>query len=269
MSKIKIAVAGCLGRMGQQIIKQVVQDKRFIFIGGFEHKKHPKVSKKISDTINIKSNLIVSDNADRLIKEADVVIDFTTPQSTLSNIKKALLTKTAYIIGTTGINQRQIKIIKSSAKKIPILMSSNMSLGVNVLFGLVQQTAAVLKDIDYDIEISETHHKHKVDAPSGTALSLGEFAAIGRKTNLQKTKVFDRISKNTIRKKGDIGFSVTRGGEIAGEHTVSFIGSKDRIDLVHKANDRSIFVLGAIEAAAFTVKKKNGFFNMKDFLFRN
>ena len=269
MSKIKITVAGCLGRMGQQIIKQVVQDKRFIFIGGFEHKKHPKVNKKISDITDIKSNLIVSDSADKLIKEADIVIDFTTPESTLSNVKKASLTKTAYIIGTTGINQRQKKTIKSFAKKIPILMSSNMSLGVNILFDLVQQTAAALKDTDYDIEISETHHKHKIDAPSGTALSLGEFAAIGRKTNLQKTNVFDRISKNTIRKKGDIGFSVTRGGEIAGEHIVSFIGSKDRIDLVHKANDRSIFVLGAIEAAAFTVKKKNGFFNMKDFLFRS
>lgn len=269
MSKIKIAVAGCLGRMGQQIIKQVLQDKRFVFVGGFEHKKHPKINKKISDIVDIKSNLIVSDSADQIIKEADVVIDFTTPQSTLSNIKKASLTKTAYIIGTTGINQKQVEIIKSFSKKIPILMSSNMSLGVNVLFGLVQQTAAALKDVDYDIEISETHHKHKIDAPSGTALSLGEFAAKGRKANLQKTKVFDRTSKNTIRKKGNIGFSVTRGGEIAGEHTVSFIGTRDRIDLVHKAIDRSIFVSGAIEAAAFTVKKKKGFFNMEDFLFRN
>ena len=263
MSKIKIAVAGCLGRMGQEITKQVLQDKRFVFIGGFEHKKHPKINKKISDIIDIKSNLIVSDNADKVIKEADVVIDFTTPQSTLSNIKKASLTKTAYIVGTTGINPKQTTTIKSFSKKIPILMSSNMSLGVNTLFGLVQQTAAALKDVDYDIEISETHHKHKIDAPSGTALSLGEFAARGRKTNLQKTKVFDRTSKNTVRKMGNIGFSVTRGGEIAGEHTVSFIGINDRIDLVHKANNRCIFVLGAIEAAAFTVKKKNGFFGRK------
>jgi len=268
MSKIKIAVAGCLGRMGQEIVKQILQDKRFVFIGGFEHKKHPKINKKISDIVDIRSNLIVSDTADQIIKEADVVIDFTTPQSTLLNIKKASLSKTAYIVGTTGINQRQKKTIKSFAKKIPILMSSNMSLGVNVLFNLVQQTAAVLKDVDYDIEISETHHKHKIDAPSGTALSLGEFAAKGRKTNLQKIKVLERTSKNTIRKRGSIGFSVTRGGEIAGEHTVSFIGIKDRIDLIHKANDRSIFVLGAIEAAAFTAKKKNGFFDMKDFLFR-
>ena len=140
-------------------------------------------------------------------------------------------------------------------------MSSNMSLGVNLLFNLVQQTASALKDSEYDIEIAETHHKYKVDAPSGTALSLGEYAAMGRKTNLKKSQVLmDRTKKNTQRKKGDIGFSVIRGGEIAGEHTVSFIGANDRIDLVHKANNRSIFVSGAIEAAIFIVKEKKWFF---------
>ena len=143
-------------------------------------------------------------------------------------------------------------------------MSSNMSLGVNLLFNLVQQAASTLKDKDYDIEIAETHHKHKIDAPSGTALSLGEYAAKGRKANFQKAKVLDRTSKNLKRKKGKIGFSGTRGGEIAGEHTVSFIGSNDRVDLIHKASNRSIFVNGAIEAAIFISKKKKGFFSMKD-----
>ena len=143
-------------------------------------------------------------------------------------------------------------------------MSSNMSLGVNLLFNLVQQTAATLKDTDYDIEIAETHHKYKIDAPSGTALSLGEYAAKGRKTNFQNVKVLDRTSKNLKRKKGKIGFSVTRGGEIAGEHVVSFIGPNDRIDLVHRASNMSIFVDGAIEAAILIAKKKNGFFNIKD-----
>ena len=143
-------------------------------------------------------------------------------------------------------------------------MSPNMSLGVNLLFNLVQKSSAILSDEEYDIEISETHHKHKKDAPSGTALSLGDCAATGRKVKLNKTKVFDRTKKITSRKKGQIGFSVTRGGEIAGEHTVSFIGSNDRIDLFHKANNRSIFVSGAIEAAIFIYKKNNGFFSMKD-----
>ena len=143
-------------------------------------------------------------------------------------------------------------------------MSSNMSVGVNLLFNLVQQTAAALKNTDYDIEIAETHHKHKKDAPSGTAISLGEFVAIGRKTKLKKMQVLDRSKKFSPRKKGEIGFSVTRGGEIPGEHTVSFIGANDRIDLMHKASNRSIFVSGAIEAAIFISKKKRGFFNMKD-----
>ena len=160
----------------------------------------------------------------------------------------------------------QKKKVKGYSKKIPILMSSNMSLGVNLLFNLVKQTASALKDTNYDIEIAETHHKHKKDAPSGTALSLGEYAAEGRKTKLNISKVLDRTKKLTSRKKGDIGFSVTRGGEVAGEHTVSFIGENDRVDLVHKANNRSIFVTGASAAAVVVSKKKTRFFSMNDLI---
>ena len=266
MSKLKVAVAGCLGRMGQEIINKIIINKKLSFIGGFEHKSHPMINKKISDFTNIKSHLIITSNADQVIKNADVLIDFTTPSSSILNIKKAAENKTAVVIGTTGMNKNQKNKIKNYSKKIPILMSSNMSLGVNLLFNLVQQTASVLKDSEYDIEISETHHKHKIDAPSGTALSLGEYAASGRKVDLNKFQVMDRTKKNSKRKKGDIGFSVTRGGEIAGEHTVSFISANDRVDLVHKANNRSIFVSGAIEATIFISKKKNGFFDMKDLL---
>ena len=144
-----------------------------------------------------------------------------------------------------------------------------MSVGVNLLFNLVKQAAAALKDIDYDIEISETHHKHKVDAPSGTALTLGEYVAEGRKIEIDKAKVFDRTKKLSKRKMGDIGFSVIRGGEIAGEHTVSFISANDRVDFSHKANNRSIFVNGAIEGAIFLSKKKKGFFNIQDLFSKN
>ena len=266
MSKIKIAVAGCLGRMGQEISKKILQNKNLEFVGGFEHKRHKSINKSFNKVSNINSNKIVDSSPNKSIKEANVVIDFTTPDSTLENLKVASMNKTAFVIGTTGMTDAQKKKVKSFSKKIPILMSSNMSLGVNLLFNLVQQTATTLKDIDYDIEIAETHHKHKKDAPSGTALSLGEYAAKGRKINLNKSKILDRTKKLTSRKKGDIGFSVTRGGEIAGEHTVSFIGLNDRIDLVHKANNRSIFVSGAIEAAIFISNKKSGLFNMNDLL---
>ena len=267
MKKIKVVVAGCLGRMGQEISKQVLNNKDLEFIGGFEHKNHININKALNKVSKISSSKIVKSNPTQLIKDAHIVIDFTTPESTLENLKIASKNKTAVVIGTTGMTDLQKKKVRSYSKKIPILMSSNMSLGVNLLFNLVQQTASALKGIDYDIEIAETHHKHKKDAPSGTALSLGEYAAQGRKINLKKSKVLDRTSKLTSRKKGDIGFSVTRGGEIAGEHTVSFIGENDRVDLVHKANNRSIFVNGAINAAIFLSKKKSGFYNMNDLLF--
>jgi|TARA_B110000438_G_scaffold72446_2_gene72551 4-hydroxy-tetrahydrodipicolinate reductase len=267
MAKIKIAVAGCLGRMGQEITKQIIGNNRLDFVGGFEHKKHNNINKEFKKVSDINSTKLIDFNPLPSIKAANVLIDFTSPQSTLENVKIASLNKTAIIIGTTGMTESQKNKVKSYSKKIPILMSSNMSLGVNLLFNLVQQTAYALKNTDYDIEIAETHHKHKKDAPSGTALSLGEYAAKGRKISLNKSKVLDRTKKLTIRKNGDIGFSVTRGGEIAGEHTVSFIGENDRVDLVHKANNRSIFVKGAINAAIFVSKKKSGFYTMNDLLF--
>lgn len=266
MTKIKVGIAGCLGRMGQDLMRQILKDKTLLFVGGFEHKKNPKIGKKISEVTNINSNEVVTNNAISIFKIADVVIDFTTPQSTISNVKIASTTKTALVIGTTGINKVQKNKIKSFSKKTPILLSSNMSLGVNLLFDLVKQAASSLKGNEYDIEIAEAHHKHKVDAPSGTALSLGEYAAEGRKTKLIKTKVLDRTKTIKKRKEGDIGFAVTRGGEIAGEHIVSFISKDDRLDLVHKANNRSIFVSGALKAAIFVSKKKSGYYEMKDLI---
>jgi len=249
MTLIKIGISGCLGRMGQELVKAINSDRRFKYIGGFDLKNDKKYVKNI-------------------FKNTNVLIDFSSPEAIKNNLKFASSNKTALVIGTTGLNKHQITLLKNASKKIPILYASNMSLGVNLLFNLVQQASSVLKNTDYDIEIAETHHKHKKDAPSGTALSLGEYASKGRKTNLNKVKIFDRTSKNNIRSKGQIGFSVTRGGEIAGEHTVSFIGTNDRIDLVHKANNRSIFVDGAIEAAVFVSKKKNGCFNMHDLLLK-
>ena len=266
MSKIKIAVAGCLGRMGQEITNQILKNKKLSFVGGFEHKSHPMLNKKFSEITNINSDHVITSNSEKIIKSADILIDFTIPDSTILNLKKAVLGKTAVVIGTTGINSFQKKKIIDYSKKIPILMSSNMSIGVNLLFSLVKKTASILKDIDYDIEISETHHKHKIDAPSGTALSLGEYVADGRGVNLNKKSVMDRTKINTKRKTGEIGFSVTRGGEVAGEHTVSFIGTNDRIELTHKALDRSIFVKGAIEASIFLANKKIGFYDMNDLL---
>ena len=266
MSIISLGIAGCLGRMGSELVKKILLDNRVKLSGGFEHSTHPSLGKKISDIVNCKSNLIVSSNAKEVFKNSNVIIDFTVPEATSHNIDLALNTSTPIVIGTTGLNGKIISQISNASKSIPILQSSNMSLGVNLLFQLVHKTAASLNEKSYDIEIAETHHKHKIDAPSGTALSLGEFASKGRNKKFEKVGVFDRSRISKKRKIGDIGFAVTRGGEIAGEHTVSFIGENDRLDLTHKAFNRSIFVNGAIESAIFLAQQKAGLYSMKDLI---
>jgi len=253
MSNIKIGISGCLGRMGQDLVSQVKKDKRVRYIGGFD----------------LVGGFDINDRncqKDEIFDSADVIIDFSSPRALKNNIDLSILKKTGLVIGTTGMSEKNIYLLKNASKKIPILTSSNMCLSVNLLFNLVEKTASILRDIDYDIEIGETHHKHKKDAPSGTALSLGKCAAKGRKANFKKISILNRTSKNNLRKKGDIGFAVTRGGEVTGEHTVSFIGPHDRLELIHKAGDRSIFVKGAIDAAVFINKKKRGLYNMSDLL---
>ena len=264
MKLINIGVAGCLGRMGKELVKKSISDSRVNFVGGFEHKKHELINKNLSEILNYQTNQIVSANSEEVFTNSDVIIDFTMPESSLTNLGLAEKTRTPLVIGTTGLTQEIHDKINDVSKKVAIFQSSNMSLGVNFLFNLVQQAASILDDTNYDIEISETHHKHKIDSPSGTAITLGEFASKGRKRSFNDIRVYDRTNRSEKRKTGDIGFSVSRGGEITGEHTVSFIGQSDRIDLSHKAFSRSIFVRGAIEAAIFLSQKKTGFYSMED-----
>ena len=264
MELINIGIAGCLGRMGRELVKESIEDSRINFAGGFEHAEHNLINKNLSEILRCETNQVVSSNAEEIFLNSDVVIDFTTPAASSANINLAQKTKTPLVIGTTGLNSKMQKYILDVSSQIALLQSSNMSLSVNLLFHLVQKTASTLDDINYDIEIAETHHKNKIDAPSGTAITLGEFASKGRKRNLNDVKVYDRTNENSKRKTGDIGFSVTRGGEIPGEHTISFIGENDRIDLSHKALNRSIFVKGAIEAALFLSMKKTGLYSMED-----
>ena len=266
MDLVNIGIAGCLGRMGRELAKKSIEDPRINFAGGFEHPEHNLINKNLSEILECETNLKVSSDAQDIFSISDVVIDFTTPDSSLANIKLAQKTKTPLVIGTTGLSSEIQKSILYASNQIALFQSSNMSLGVNLLFDLVQKTASTLDDINYDIEIAETHHKHKIDAPSGTAITLGEFASKGRKRNFSDVKVYDRTNKTSKRKTGEISFSVTRGGEIAGEHTVSFIGENDRIDLSHKALNRSIFVNGAIEAGLFLSQKKTGLYCMEDII---
>ncbi len=264
MNIYKIGIAGCLGRMGRELVNSIFQNRQTTFVGGFEHKNHPDVGKQFTKIFDFDSNLIVTDNSEKIFLASECIIDFTTPKATESNIDMAVKTKTALVIGTTGLNKNISKRIEDASKTIPILQSNNMSLGVNTLINLVKQSASILDSSSYDIEITETHHKHKIDAPSGTAITLGEYAAKGRKVDFNNVKNFNRTNKLTTRKEGEIGFAVLRGGEISGEHTVSFIGKNDRLDLQHKAFNRSIFVEGALRASMFLAHSKPGRFTMKD-----
>ena len=264
MTLINIGIAGCLGRMGKELVESLIEDTRVNFSGGFENSNHKDLNKKFSKLLGLNTDHQVISNAEKIFTESDVVIDFTTPSSTEQNLISAKNNSTPLVIGTTGLSSKVIKSIKTISKDIPILQSANMSLGVNLLFQLVQQTASILDKANYDIEISETHHKHKIDAPSGTAIALGEHASKGRNTDFSQVKIYNRSNSNKQRQAGEIGFSVIRGGEIAGEHTVSFIGTNDRIDFSHKAINRSIFVKGAIEAAIFLSQQESGFYTMKD-----
>jgi 4-hydroxy-tetrahydrodipicolinate reductase len=264
MTIINIGIAGCLGRMGKELVKEVINDNRLSFSGGFEHPQHNNVNRNISDLIDVKTENKVSDNAEKIFSRSDVLIDFTTPESTFKNVLIAAKQHTAIVIGTTGLDEKVLKEIKKCSKNVAVLQSANMSVCVNLFFKLVHQAASTLRDNEYDIEIAETHHKHKIDAPSGTAIALGKFAAKGRNSDFNETKIYDRTKSSIKRETGNIGFAVTRGGEIAGEHTVSFIGTNDRFDLTHKAQNRVIFVKGAIEAAIFLSKKKAGLYSMED-----
>jgi 4-hydroxy-tetrahydrodipicolinate reductase len=198
-------------------------------------------------------------------RACDVLIDFTAPEATMDHIALAVQYKKPIVIGTTGLNPRQEENLVAASKHVPVFYSANMSIGVNVLAALVEQAAARLSD-EFDIEIFEAHHRHKADAPSGTALLLGRAAAKGRGVNLSAVQVLSREGQTGARAKGAVGFSVFRGGDVVGDHTVTFAGEGERIELSHKASDRAIFARGAIRAALWLAGRPPGAYSMRDML---
>ena len=255
MKKINLAISGCMGRMGQQLIKSSKKNKSFKLITLTENRL---VNKKFH---GIKPEL----NSDKAFKKTDVIIDFTVPKCTLEILKIASKLRKKVVIGTTGFTRAQENEIKKYSKKIPILKAGNMSLGVNLLTLLTKKISAVL-DEDFDIEIVESHHRHKVDAPSGTALMLGHAAAEGRGVKLLNVEDRGRDGINGARTRGDIGFHAIRGGDVVGEHDVIFAADGERIVLRHLATDRQIFVRGALRAAIWAQDKDAGEYDMMDVL---
>ena len=255
MKKINLAISGCLGRMGQQLIKSVRANKDFNLVTLTENKI---LNKKIA---GIKLNL----NTNEAFKNTDVIIDFTIPNCTLDILKIASKLKKRLVIGTTGFSQKEELLIKKFSKKIPILKAGNMSLGVNLLMYLTEVASKSLND-EYLSKVFEVHHKHKKDYPSGTALMLGKGIANGRKKDFYNLMGKKFLNKKTFPYGKKINFNSIRKGEIIGEHEVTFSSGKEIIKLNHEAFDRTLYSDGALTAARWLINKKPGLYSMRDLL---
>jgi len=255
MKKINLAISGCLGRMGQQLIKSVRANKDFNLVTLTENKT---INKKIA---GIKLNL----NTNEAFKNTDVIIDFTIPNCTLDILKIASKLKKRLVIGTTGFSQKEELLIKKFSKKIPILKAGNMSLGVNLLMYLTEVASKSLND-EYLSKVFEVHHKHKKDYPSGTALMLGKGIANGRKKDFYNLMGKKFLNKKTFPYGKKINFNSIRKGEIIGEHEVTFSSGKEIIKLNHEAFDRALYSDGALTAAKWLINKKPGLYSMRDLL---
>ena len=255
---MKIAIAGAAGRMGQMLIREIGRTEGASLAGALEHAGSTALG---TETGGVK---IVSDPA-AAIAAANVLIDFTVPAATVAHAKVCADKGVSMVIGTTGLDPEQTKAIHEAAKKVPILWAANMSLGVNILLALVEKTASML-DPAYDIEIVEMHHRHKIDAPSGTALALGKAAAAGRKVELEKVWRKSRDGHTGARPAGEIGFATLRGGEEVGVHTVMFAAAGERLELSHRSFSRETYASGAVRAALWLKGKKPGLYGMKDVL---
>ncbi len=266
MADHSILVAGAGGRMGRAVVKEILATAGASLAGGFERPGGAFIGADLGVLAGLDAlGLRVEDSPADGLKRAGALIDFTTPAASLDHARAAAEAGVAHVIGATGFSAEEEAELKKAAKKIPIVKSGNMSLGVNLLAALVEETAKKLSD-DYDIEIVEAHHRAKVDAPSGTALMLARAAAAGRGVDLAEKTARERESLAGPRRAGDIGFAVIRGGGIVGEHQVIFARSQEVITLSHTAIDRGLFAKGAVAAARWAAGKPPGLYSMRDVL---
>jgi 4-hydroxy-tetrahydrodipicolinate reductase len=264
MSDMNLIVAGAAGRMGRALIRAVHETPGATVMGALEKPGAPEIGADIGELAGLgKLGVKVSDDPLPLFAKADGVLDFTAPAATLAMADLAAQARIVHVIGTTGIADEER--LRAAARHAIIVKSGNMSLGVNLLAGLVRQAAKAL-DADFDIEIVEMHHRHKVDAPSGTALLLGDAAAEGREIDLAEHSERGRDGETGARQRGAIGFASLRGGSVVGEHTVIFAGEGEQVELSHRAFDRAIFARGAVKAALWGRDKKPGLYSMADVL---
>lgn len=257
---IKVIVSGVCGKMGSLIAQLVCEQKDMLLVGAIEQPGHKKIGCEFG-----KTGLSIVDNLEAVIDKGDVLIEFTNPKTTIDHLEIAVSNHKAIVIGTTGLDETQIAKIKKLSTSLPIVFAPNMSVGVNLLFKLVGEVAKVLGD-DYEVEIIEAHHHHKKDAPSGTALKLGQIIADSLKRDFKEVAVYGRKGQVGERKKEEIGILAIRMGDIVGEHTVIFGNEGERIELIHRAHSRLTFAQGAIKAVRFVAKTTTGLYDMQDVL---
>ena len=266
---LKLCIAGASGRMGQALIEAALSTSDLEITSALDMTGNPFVGHDAAERFGRVTGALVQTDVEAAVRAADVVIDFTRPAGTMAHVAACARHRVAAVIGTTGLDSEHQRALAKHAATIPIVYAPNMSVGVNVLFELVESAARALGPA-YDIEIIEMHHKHKVDAPSGTAIQLGKAAAAGRRLNFDSSAVYSREGNVGARQSDAIGFATLRGGDVIGEHTVVFAGTGERVELTHRAMSRQNFAAGALRAARFIADKRrsgaNGLFDMRSVL---
>jgi 4-hydroxy-tetrahydrodipicolinate reductase len=263
---VRIAVLGCAGRMGRAVMAEVLAADSLSLCGGLESSGHAALGQDLGLLAGAEPLGVAATDDEGVIGAADVAIEFSTPEVSVRHAGISAASGTAHVIGTTGLAAGQAAQLAQAAARTPIVWAPNMSLGVNLLLGLTEQVARALGPDAFDIEIVELHHRHKVDAPSGTALALGAAAARGRGVALEEAAVRGRDGLTGARRAGTIGFAALRGGDAVGDHSVVFAGTGERLELVHKASDRRIYARGAVHAARWAHGRAPGLYGMADVL---
>jgi 4-hydroxy-tetrahydrodipicolinate reductase len=266
MAGTRMGIVGCGGRMGRMLVAEVAATEGCALAGGCAKPGSGYVNQDIGELAGIgRLGIAVGDNTEKLIRDSAVLIDFTAPSATAAHAAHAARLRKAMVIGTTGLSAEEAAVVRQAAREVPIVWAPNMSLGINLLLGLVEEVARRLGS-DWDVEIMEMHHRGKVDAPSGTALALGRAVAAGRGAVFDDVQQRGRDGITGPRRTGDIGFAALRGGDAVGDHHVVFAGAGERLELVHRATSRAIYAKGAVQAARWVIDRPPGLYGLKEVL---
>jgi 4-hydroxy-tetrahydrodipicolinate reductase len=263
---VKAIVVGAAGKMGIRILSAIHETPNIFLVGAVERKDHPNLGRDAGEVAGLqKWDVPLSGSLNEVVASGDVIIDFTSAESSLKNLQTAAENRKSVVIGSTGFSSPQLEEVRVLTRKIPCVLSPNMSVGVNVMFRVIGDLAKILGE-DYDVEIIEAHHRMKKDAPSGTAVKMGQILAQALNRNFEQVGIYARKGLVGERKRTEIGMQTIRAGDIVGEHTVIFGGLGERLEVTHRAHSRDNFARGALRAAAWVVRQKPGLYDMQDVL---